>query len=142
MSESTAAREERLHPECWRETGDDGVELIASRCTRCGAVYLPRARVCVRCGASSFAPQALAPEGTLYAYSIVHGAGGVWPEVYAVGYVDFPEGVRVFGQIRETSPDALRIDAAVAVEKAILYRRKDGTAVSCFRFRLAEGRPE
>lgn len=132
---------ERLHPDCWRSEGDRA-SLIAHRCEGCGTSYLPRAMTCVRCGGRSFVPQTLAPTGTLYTYSIVHGAGGVWPNPYAVGYVDFPEGTRVFGQIRETLPEALHVGAAVGVEPAVLYRRGDGTAVSCFRFFITDRGPE
>jgi uncharacterized OB-fold protein len=95
--------------------------------------------VCVHCGANSFTPRTLSPTGTLYSYSVIHGAGGVWPDVYAVGYVDFPEGVRVFGQLRETDHRLLRIGAQVTVEEAVLYRRKDEAPVCCFRFRSAKG---
>lgn len=129
---------ELLHPDCWRSEGERAA-LIAYRCDRCDTSYLPKAMTCVRCGGRSFVPQRLSPTGTLYTYSIVHGAGGVWPDTYAVGYVDFPEGVRVFGQIRETSPDALHVGATVGAEPAVLYRRKDGTAVSCYRFFITDG---
>jgi uncharacterized OB-fold protein len=135
---SPHAVEERLHADCWRDDGER-VELISQRCDGCGTHYLPHAMTCVECGGRSFTSQRLASTGKLYTYSIVCGAGGVWPEAYAVGYVDYPEGVRVFGQIGETEAERLRIGAPVNVERATLYRRKDGTAVTCFRFRPAEG---
>lgn len=139
VAEHDVVQEERLHPDCWRET-TGGVELVGSRCAQCGTVYLPKALACVQCGShNAFVPKALSPRGTLYTYTVVCGSGGVWPDVYAVGYVDYPEGVRVFGQIRETSAEALRAGAEVGVEKALLYRRKDGTGVTCFRFFIAGG---
>lgn len=142
MSTSAAvhvsAQAERLHADCWRVVEGDRVELIARCCAKCGTSYLPKALTCVRCGNRSFNPQVLSPRGTLYTYSIVHGSGGVWPEVYAVGYVDFPEGVRVFGQLRESSPATLCVGAQVEVEPALLYRRKDGTDVTCYRFFVSD----
>jgi len=135
---AAAAVEERLHADCWTDDGEK-VALVASRCDGCGTHYLPHALTCVECGGQSFRPRELATPGTLYTYSIVRNAGGVWPDTYAVGYVDFPEGVRVFGQIRETAPELLRIGAPVNVERAVLYRRRDGTQVTCFRFRMIEG---
>jgi uncharacterized OB-fold protein len=129
---------ERLHGDCWREVGGTQVELIAQRCTQCGTGYLPKALTCARCGGRSFAPLVLGHRGTLYSYAIVHGSGGVWPDLYAVGYVDFPEGVRVFGQLRDTSESTLHSGAQVGAEPATLYRRKDGTEVRCFRFFVDE----
>ena len=134
---SMAAPVETLHAEYWTALDSDAAQLIAYHCTGCGTHYLPKAMSCVRCGSRSFERQALSPQGTLYAYSIVYGAGGVWPAVYTVGYVDFPEGVRVFGQLRETSQDAIAVGATVGIEPAVLYRRKDGTSVRCFRFYVA-----
>jgi uncharacterized OB-fold protein len=134
----TSASVERLHADCWRIVDGERVELIASVCTQCGTSYLPKALCCVRCGNRSFKPQALSPRGTLYTYSIVHGSGGVWPDVYAVGYVDFPEGVRVFGHLRDTSPETLHVGAQVGLEEGLLYRQKDGTEVTCYRFFVSE----
>ncbi len=127
----------RLHPDCWQVVDRDRAELIASRCTQCATAYLPAVLACARCGNREFAACTLSPRGTLYTYSIVHGSGGVWPAVYAAGYVDFPEGVRVFGQLRETDATDLRIGAQIGVEPEVLYRRQDGIDVVCFRFYVA-----
>ena len=139
MNEGTTAPRtpEALHADCWSAVDEHTAQLTSYRCTQCGTHYLPRVLTCTSCGATKFDRVPLAPHGTLYTYTIVHKAGGVWPETYAVGYVDFPEGVRVFGQLRETTPDALAIGARVFVEPATLYQRKDGTPVTCFRFRAA-----
>jgi len=135
---AAAAPVERLHGDCWRIADDGVVELIGSRCTACGTVYLPQSITCARCGGRTFTALTLAPAGTLYSYSIVHRSGGVWPDLYAVGYVDFPEGVRVFGQLRADAPAALAVGARAGLEAATLYRRKDGAAVTCFRFVVAK----
>ena len=98
------AAAERLHGDYWRVSQSGRVELIAQSCSNCGTHYLPKVMTCVRCGGQSFTPSILSSKGYLYTYSIIHGSGGVSPETYAVGYVDFPEGVRVFGQIRRLRP--------------------------------------
>jgi uncharacterized OB-fold protein len=130
----SALEQVRLHGEYWRIAQGGRVELVAQRCSKCDTHYLPRLMTCVRCGSQSFTPAVLSSRGSLYTYSIIHGSGGVWPETYAVGYVDFPEGVRVFGQIKESSPALLRVGMSVGIEPALLYRRKEGTEVTCYRF--------
>lgn len=127
---------EVLHGDCWSAVDSRTAQLFAHRCAKCGTHYLPRVMTCTNCGTAAFDRVALAAEGTLYTYTIVHNAGGVWPSTYAVGYVDFPEGVRVFGQLREAD-ERLSVGARVVAEPATIYERKDGTAVSCFRFRVA-----
>ena len=139
IAPATPAVPEALHPDCWSAIDARTAQLTAYRCTQCGTHFLPRVMTCTACGGAAFESVALAATGTLYAYTIIHNAGGVWPPIYAVGYVDFPEGVRVFGQLRETAPDALSIGAPVAVEPAVLYTRKDGTPVTCFRFHVVNG---
>ena len=112
--------------------------LQLQQCGTCKAfIYYPRDR-CPRCLSESLAWRPVSGKGKVYSYTIVHNAGGVWPAEYAVGYVDFPEGVRVFGQLRETAPERLSIGARIAVEPAVIYRRKDGTAVTSFRFHVVE----
>ena len=131
----------RLHGEYWEARAAGGVLLTACRCTACGATYLPAIATCATCLGRDFARQPLSDVGTLYSYTIVRGAGGVWPEVYAIGYVDFPENVRVCGHLRETQEDLLQVGMPVGIEAASLYRDPDGTEVTCFRFRRVEGTP-
>ena len=126
----------RLHGDSWRSVAGGRVELLASRCARCQALFLPRMLTCTECGGNAFTEAVLSPEGTLYSFTIVRGSGGVWPEVYAVGYVDYPEGVRVFGHLRSAEIDGLAIGARVRTEEATLYTAKDGTPARCFRFLL------
>jgi uncharacterized protein len=126
--------ERRLHGEYWSADETGAVQLTARECTSCGACYLPGIAKCVSCRGNQFRLKALSPHGKLYTYTIVRGSGGVWPDVYAIGYVDFPEQVRVCGQLRETDPAKLEIGMPLAVEEAVLYTEAGGTAVKCFRF--------
>ena len=136
--QATPVAPEPLHADCWTAVDTNTAQLTAYRCTKCATHFLPRVMTCTTCGGTTFDRAPLAPFGTLYTYTIVHNAGGVWPAVYAVGYVDFPEGARVFGQLRETAPEALAVGARVGIEPAVIYQRKDGTPVTSFRFHLVD----
>ena len=126
----------RIHGHCWRTTPRGTVELLASRCTKCGTSFLPSMFTCTECGNHEFSEAVLSPEGTLYSYTVVRGSGGVWPDVYAVAYVDYPEGVRVFGHLRREDLDRVSIGARVRTEEATLYTSRDGVPARCFRFYL------
>ena len=65
---------------------------------------------------------------------MIHAAPPGYSQPYAVAYVDFPEGVRVFGHLRLGDGPPPDLDAPVTVEAAILVRRPDGTAVEGYRF--------
>jgi uncharacterized OB-fold protein len=74
--------------------------LIASRCLICGHIAYPAESICSACAHRGKAEQVeLGPEGTLYTFTVVYaGAPGV-ETPYALGYVDFHGGARVFGRI-------------------------------------------
>jgi uncharacterized OB-fold protein len=98
----------------WTEEAG-AVRLHGSRCGRCGAVAFPAHNACPSCGAESGQDSVLlSPVGTLYSFSEIHVAPKGFATPYAVGYVDLPEGVRLFGQI-EGSAAELRIGQKVAV---------------------------
>jgi uncharacterized OB-fold protein len=127
--------ERRLHGEYWSRDESGAVRLTARECRACGACYLPGIATCVKCRGREFGPRTLSTIGTLYTYTIVRNAGGVWPAAYAIGYVDFPtEEVRVCGHLREVDPAKLSIGMALGLEEAVLYTDPDGTKVKSFRF--------
>lgn len=132
------AIERRLHGEYWSVQPDGVVRLTARECASCGACYLPFIATCVQCRGKEFRPKELSPQGELYTYTIVRGSGGVWPDVYTIGYVDFPEQVRVCGHLAATEPAKLKIGMRMAAEESVLYTDANGTPVKCFRFRAVE----
>jgi uncharacterized OB-fold protein len=98
----------------WTEEGG-AVRLHGSRCGRCSGVAFPAHEACPSCGAESGQDAVLlSPTGTLYSFSEIHVAPKGFATPYAVGYVDLPEGVRLFGQIEGRAAE-LRIGQKVAV---------------------------
>ena len=70
--------------------------LIGGRCADCGSETFPRVPVCASCMSENIRPQAMPREGTLYAFSVVHVAAKKWRKPMRIGYVDLPNGARVF----------------------------------------------
>ena len=70
--------------------------LIGGRCADCGSETFPRVPVCASCMSENIRPQAMPREGTLYAFSVVHVAAKKWKNPMCIGYVDLPNGARVF----------------------------------------------
>lgn len=133
-TETMAPPPQIIAGDCWRETAGGRIELLAARCTACGTHHLPHVPVCASCSKEEFATAALGPRGTLYAYTIVRMPPPGYAGEYAVGYVDFPEGVRVFGQIRMIPEIPLASGIPVGLEKATLFKRPDATPVIGYRF--------
>jgi uncharacterized OB-fold protein len=70
--------------------------LIGGRCANCGTETFPRSPVCASCMSEDIRAQPMPRDGTLYAFSTVHVAAKKWRKPMRIGYVDLPNGARVF----------------------------------------------
>lgn len=86
--------------------------LVAGRCTGCGAVAWPSFDICHACLGDKVEEMTLGDRGTLYAFTEIHIAPSGWQAPYIVGYVDMPEGVRIFTHL-DGPNDRLRVDGTV-----------------------------
>ena len=78
-----------------------GGSLLGSRCRECKTTYFPPRQICPCCMKEGILdPLPLSRRGTLYTYTVIRQAPPRYPVPYAVGYVDLPEGVRVFAQLQ------------------------------------------
>lgn len=78
---------------------NEQVLLRGSRSQSSGVRSFPYREVCPETGVRDMEPVTIGPEGRLYSFSTVHvSATRLVP--YTVGYVDFPDGVRVLAQVR------------------------------------------
>lgn len=89
--------------------------LNASRCRDCGWSVFPPSAVCPDCLSGNQQALHLSSSGKLYSYTQIHVAPPSWVVPYIIGYVDLPEGVRLFGKVDAKSMDALKVDMPVKV---------------------------
>lgn len=98
---------------------DGDVRLRGVQCADCGMKVFPATEVCPGCLSTSLRELTLGGEGRLYSYTTVHVAPPGWQTPYVVGYVDTPEGVRLFGKVKVRAgageQQALRVDMPVGV---------------------------
>jgi uncharacterized OB-fold protein len=78
----------------------------------------------------------LAGRGVLYSFSEVHIAPKDFKVPYLVGYVDFPNDVRVFAQLRGES-QGFEIGDSVVPDIDVIRVQPDGTEVESYVFRPA-----
>ena len=113
------------------------IVLLASRCESCERVLFPARETCDRCWAEMPAERLpLAGQGVLYSFSEVHIAPKDFEVPYLVGYVDFPNDVRVFAQLRG-DPQSFEIDDSVVPDIDVIRVQPDGTEVESYVFRPA-----
>lgn len=109
--------------------------LLGSECVDCGAVQFPTQDLCPDCWGST-RDSHLSRTGSLYAYSTVGMGPPAFDPPYTIGYVDLPDGVRVFSKI-SAAEEHLSVDRTmeVAIETVAV---EDGVETRGYVFRPLE----
>ena len=99
--------------------GPEGGILLANKCKSCGQVFFPKAVFCLTCFDEDMEELKLSQRGKLYSYAIGRMPSMHFEPPYAIGYVDMPEGVRIFAPLKmmEDKPFAIGMDMEVVIEK-------------------------
>ena len=124
----------------------DAPRLIASRCTRCGAVAFPAQQSCPKCTSEAVEETLLSREGELWTWTIQRfPPPHPWVgdpktfEPFGVGYVELPEGIRVEGILTTADPDALEIGQTMELVTHPYGEAEDGTPLVTFAFAPVAG---
>ena len=145
---NSSARQRPVVAGLFEETAA-GTQLLAARCSGCGTTYFPRVTTCRNpdCNSGTPQPVALSRRGVLYSYTVQHYRPPPlfrmddWAP-YAIGLVEFPEGIRVMGMLSGVEPDAVRIGDTYVLGSTILYHDEEGVEVRTHVFeRDAGGSP-
>jgi len=97
----------------------EGSILLANKCKLCGQTFFPKAVFCLSCFNEDMAELKLSLRGKLYSYTIGYMPSTHFEPPYAVGYVDMPEGLRIFTPLKIIEGKLFNIgmDMEVVVEK-------------------------
>lgn len=112
---------------------DGHLNLCAMECRDCETRVFPPGDHCPSCLGTRLAALPITSTGKLYSYTTVHVAPPHWETPYILGYVDFVEGVRVFGKVR-AKPEQLRADMPVTVECVEVEVPEQGAAAYRYCF--------
>ena len=116
------------------ELGDDP-HLVAQECAGCGALYLDRRNGCSKCFGTEFRPRALATEGELKAYTIVHRAAKGQDAPYTSCVVELTGGGVVKANLRGvTEPELITPNLKVRLVTFPVGQDDDGTTAIAFGF--------
>lgn len=97
----------------------EGGTLLASKCKNCGQIFFPKAKICYTCLGEDMEELRLSRRGKLYTFSIGRMPSIHFQPPYGIGYVDMPEGVRIFAPLGMVNdkPFKVGMDMEVSVEK-------------------------
>ena len=125
-------------PENWSTSPveSEPPRLVGGRCAICGKVFFPRFKVCPGCASrESMAEVPLSRRGKLYSYSVIHVNAPGYKAPYAVGYVDLPEGPRVFGHVDGWQDGPIPLDSPVEIYAGPIGKDRNGEELISVRFR-------
>jgi uncharacterized OB-fold protein len=123
-------------PLVWR-IGRENAQLIGYRCRSCGWVSFPeRKKTCKRCGAApaEFHEIHMKPYGKIVSFVIQHRLPEGFQTPLPIAVVELEEGARVYGEIIECVPDAVKMGMEVEAELRVMYE-EDGLNVYSYKFR-------
>jgi len=117
---------------------DGKLQLKGGCCRACGALSFPKAQVCSDCLALEIDDRPLSAQGELYAFSRVHMAPKHWDVPYTIGYIDLPEGLRIFAHVRSADMP-LKIGMQMHLGEGRVGASPEGVALSSYLFTRVKG---
>jgi uncharacterized OB-fold protein len=109
--------------------------LVAGKCGRCGRLSFPKRQICPDCFDRGEVEEIdLSAKGTLASYTIVRRSARRDADVQALGYVDTPEGLRLFAPLLGTESDRFRIGCPLELVFEE-QQAEDGIRVTTFKYR-------
>jgi benzoylsuccinyl-CoA thiolase BbsA subunit len=110
--------------------------LKGYRCKKCGNLDFPKPVICYKCWGEEFEIVPLSRKGKLYSFSDIYiGPPGYGQDLpYVIGYIDLPEGIRVFAQL-EGEPGTFKCDEEVELTLGKIRKNEEGKTVISYKFK-------
>lgn len=113
--------------------------LLGSRCKACAQIAFPPRAVCSNCFSEEMENIPLSTKGKLYTYTIIGFPPPGMTAPYAIGYIDLPEGVRIFSILTDWDQESLKVGMDVELVLGKFREDKEGNEVLTYKFRPAQG---
>jgi uncharacterized OB-fold protein len=109
--------------------------LIGSRCRNCQEVMFPSRPTCLNCFGKNLEQVALSSRGRLFTFTINHQGAKEFSPPYASGYIDLPEGVRIYSLLTDWETKGLKIGAEMKLVIEKIKEDNEGNVVLGYKFR-------
>lgn len=112
--------------------------LAGSRCRKCGKIFFPKKRVCIKCfSMDNMEELPLSRRGELYCYTVAYAAPEGFKPPYAFGRVILPEGIRLFAIFQDCAPyeSVLKIGGPMELSLGAIAKDEAGEDLFSYVFR-------
>jgi uncharacterized OB-fold protein len=111
--------------------------LLANRCKSCGQIFFPKAIFCLACLNDNLEELKLGRRGQLYSFTVAHMPSMHFQPPYAIGYIDMPEGVRIFAPLVIDENKSFRVGMKMEIVIGKLWE-EGGVEVIGYMFKPLE----
>lgn len=122
-----------VYGEEWMVHENDEVRLLISKCKGCGSQWFPMKDICPNCFSQELDVKQLEGEGEVYSFTTLTVTSKRFEAPLDIAYVDFPNDVRVCGQI---SGEDIQIGKKVKLVFGKIAQEKNGTDVYSYKFKV------
>ena len=119
----------------WFKESAMGISLVGGKCASCGMTLFPYRNVCIQCNQERVERLELSKKGKLFTFTKVFIPSKNFKPPYAVGYVELPEGVRIFSQIKDWENSDLKVGIEMEMVVDTLWENNDGVMVVGYKFK-------
>lgn len=119
------------------KSSDEKPHLIGSKCPNCGEIVFPVNPVCVNCQHQSMEDFLLSRKGKIWSYSTVMLPPPKWYKgkvPFDLGYVELPEGVRIWTRLLGAEAGSFRIGQEVELDIDVMQTDAEGNEVLGYCF--------
>ena len=103
----------------------DGKSLLANKCKSCGQIFFPKVHFCFNCMNEDMEGMTLSHRGRLNTYTIGNMASMQFQPPYAIGFIDMPEGIRIFAPLKMVVDKPFKIGMEMEMIIEMLWQEDD-----------------
>ncbi len=108
---------------------DSTVFLKGAQCKSCKHLYFPQVASCINCFCGDFDEIVLSRKGKLYTYTVSHMPVHYFDPPHAMGYIELPEGIRIFAPLTEWEEKQLEVGMEMELVVGKLWENNENEIV-------------
>lgn len=103
--------------------------LLGSQCKSCKQIFFPKIEACINCFSKDLEEVVLSRKGKLYTFTISYMPVHYFDPPHAMGYIELPEGIRIFAPIVDWDEKKLKVGMEMELVVGKLWERNENEII-------------